>query len=75
MSDSSYGTCQVEPVYIENTLCIKVSIEGKDWYFTNQKDNTYYYYNPIGEYEKIAPVKKSTLFKDDAKSGREIFGI
>lgn len=70
VSDSSYGTCQVEPVYIENTLCIKVSIEGKDWYFTNQKDNTYYYYNPIGKYEKIAPVKKSTLFKDDAMSGR-----
>lgn len=70
LSDSSIAECQVEPVYIDETLCIRVSLDEKDWYFTNQIDNTYYYYNPIGKYEKVAPIKKSKLFKDDAMSGR-----
>lgn len=60
----------MEPVYLDNTLCIKVSLEETNWYFTNQTDGTYYYCNPIGEFEKVAPIKKSTLFRDDAMSGR-----
>lgn len=70
LQDSSFGVCQVEPVYIEDTLCIRIHLDECDWYFTNQTDGTYYYYNPIGKYEKIEPVKKSSLFYDDAMSGR-----
>lgn len=70
LTAEDYAACQVEPVYLDNTLCIKVSLEETDWYFTNQTDGTYYYCNPIGEFEKVAPIKKSTLFRDDAMSGR-----
>ena len=70
LTDSSYGDCEAGPVYIEDTLCIRVNLDGHDWYFTNQTDGTYYYYNPIGKYEKVSPVKKSSLFRDDAMSGR-----
>ena len=70
LSDSIFGSCRVEPVYIEDTLCIRVTLDGCDWYFTNQIDGTYYYYNPIGKYEKISPVEKSSFFRDDAFSGR-----
>ena len=70
LSDSYYGPCQVEPIYIEDVLSIRINLDGYDWYFTNQTDGTYYYYNPVGKYEKVSPIEKSTLFRDDAFSGR-----
>lgn len=43
----------------ENIDAMRATIDGKDWYFTNQSgiDDTYYYYNSFGKYCKLEPHK------------------
>lgn len=70
LQDRTWGKCHVEPVVMEDAIAIRVNLDDLDWYFSKQADGTYYYYNPFGKWEKISAVNKSTLFRDDAMSGR-----
>lgn len=70
VTDDSYGDCTVTPIYIEDMISLKVSIDGCDWYFSNQIDGTYYYYNGFGKFDKFPDVQKSDLFPDSIISGR-----
>lgn len=70
LQDISLGGCQANPVVIDDELALHVNLDNYDWYFKKQEADGYYYYNPFGKWEKISKVKKSTLFCDDALSGR-----
>lgn len=44
----------VSPLIYDNKICVDVKIDNKEWIFTNQLgDNTYYYLNSIGKFDKI----------------------
>lgn len=70
LDDANYADCKITPVYIDEYIGIQVSMDGQDWYFTNQIDGTYYYYNGLGKFTKIPDVVKSNLFPDSIMSGR-----
>lgn len=70
LDDASYADCRITPVYIDDYICLQISMDGKDWFFTNQIDGTYYYYNGAGKFTKVPDVKKSNLFPDSIMSGR-----
>lgn len=70
LQGTEYGNCSVNPVVMEDALALHINMDNLDWYFSKLSDGTYYYYNPFGKWEKISEIKKSTLFRDDAMSGR-----
>lgn len=54
LNDSKFSGIKVSPVVYDNLLCIDVKISDKEWVFTNQLgDNTYYYLNSVGKFDKI----------------------
>lgn len=54
LNDSAFAGIEVVPLLYENIMCIKVSMAGKDWIFTNQLgDATYYYLNDSNKFDKI----------------------
>lgn len=38
-----------------------IAIDGRDWYFTNQTDGTYYHINSYGKLAKLSPAEVSPL--------------
>lgn len=70
LDGEQYAGCKITPLYIEEMVSLQVSIDGLDWYFTNQIDGTYYYYTAVGKFTKIPDVEKSHLFSDSIASGR-----
>lgn len=55
--DARFEGITVAPVVINDLggiLCFSISIDGKDWYFTNQaNDSSYYYVNKAGKLDKM----------------------
>lgn len=70
LDGEEYAGCKITPVYVEDYIGIQVSMDGHDWYFTNQIDGTYYYYNGVGKFVKIPDIEKSAFFPDNIISGR-----
>lgn len=72
INDERFAGIQVTPVMYNETLCIDVKIDGKDWYFTNQTgDNSYYYINSNGKFDKIINADSALFTGYDAlASGR-----
>lgn len=70
LEGSQFAGCRITPLYIEDMISLQVSMDGLDWYFTNQIDGTYYYYNAVGKFTKIPDVEKSHVFSDGVFSGR-----
>lgn len=60
----------VTPVYIEDKIGITVETDGYEWNFSNQFDDTYYYYNGCGKFDKIEDIKVASVFDDNIFSGR-----
>lgn len=67
-----YANCQITPVYIEDDICIDVNIDGRDWYFTNQLDGTYYFYNPLGKFVKMQQLADVGIFNNDGFQNRGV---
>ncbi len=72
ISDPRFADIQVTPTNYNNTLCLKINIDDKDWIFTNQLgDNSFYFLNNKGKFDKIVTAD-SALFTGYEKfaSGR-----
>ncbi|MDF2484688.1 MAG: hypothetical protein K0R46_856 [Herbinix sp.] len=61
LQDQRFPGFTLTPVRNEdNTLAFSVTIDGYLWYFTNQvMDNTYYYINNYGKYDKMITAPSS----------------
>lgn len=54
INDERFAGISIVTDYLDNILCTQITIDGKDWIFSNQLgDNTYYYLNVYGKYDKI----------------------
>lgn len=61
LTDERFQGFEIYPAYlsnVDNLLTFCVVIDGKNWFFTNQTDGTYYYVNNLGNLDKIdnAPI-------------------
>ncbi len=62
ITDERFAGIRVVTDYLEDILCTQVTIDGKDWIFSNQLgDGTYYYLNVYGKFDKIEEAE-SALF-------------
>lgn len=56
---------------VNNMIGFALTIDGRDWYFTNQSDGSYYYVTPYGKLTKLKKAEESSLFQNDGfASGR-----
>jgi hypothetical protein len=54
IQDSRFENITLLPVYYDTTLCLQVTINNKNWLFSNQTgDNSFYYLNTYGKFDKI----------------------
>lgn len=54
ISDERFSSIYMTPVKYQETICLDINIDGKDWFFSNQLgDNTFYYLNPKNRFDKI----------------------
>ena len=73
ITDERFAGIQVMPLILSDVFTMKVTIDGKEWIFTNQLGNkdTYYYYNHGYCYDKIVPAKSIGFRgKESFASGR-----
>lgn len=74
LTDERFQTIQICPVSISdmnNMLAFYVTIDDKNWLFTNQTDGTYYYINPFGNLDKIDNAPMALFTKNSGfASGR-----
>lgn len=69
LDDARFNTITLQQAHLDNTISFNVIIDGVNWYFTNQLvDNTYYYINNYGKFDKIINAK-SALFTNYDKIG------
>lgn len=62
ITDSRFPSFTIQPVNLEKLLGFTVTIEGTKWTFTNHTgDDTYYYYNSYGKFDKIEPATSSVF--------------
>lgn len=72
VTDPTYLNCEITPVYIEDHISLEIVIDGLTWHFTNQIDDTYYYYNPVGKFVKMPQIKDAAIFNNDAMHHRGV---
>lgn len=72
VEDDSYLGCAVTPMYIDDDIAIEVVIDHTTWHFSNQQDDTYYYYNPVGKYVKMSVPKDAGIFNNDGIQNRGV---
>lgn len=68
-----FASMVIRPLYIDDLLSLGVMIDGREWYFTNQKETDgYYYLNPEANFAKIeeAEVFPFLKGKEEIFSGR-----
>lgn len=54
IEDSRFSTLRLQILQLDDIFGLNVVIDGTNWIFTNQtEDNTYYYLNGYGKYDKI----------------------
>lgn len=53
ITDSRYPGFVISPCIYNKTISFNILIDGKQWFFTNQTDGTYYYYNHYARLDKI----------------------
>jgi hypothetical protein len=67
ISDERFNGIKAALTLYNQTLCLKVNIDNKDWIFSNQLgDNSFYYLNVNGKFDKIKKAD-STLFTGHEK--------
>ena len=49
---------------------MNISIEGHEWNFAKNTDQTYYYVNAAGKAVKFPTIKQTEIFNEDAMSNR-----
>lgn len=69
-TDSKRAEYEVEAIYIDKDLGIRISIENHQWVFAKLSDGTYYYFNAAGKFVKFPKDSTIELFNEDAVSGR-----
>lgn len=72
VEDDNYYDCRITAIYIEDYMGIQVDIDGTAWRFTHELDDTYYYYNPVGKFVKIKPIKDAGIFNNDGFQNRGV---
>lgn len=70
LDDPAYAACQIQPILLNDMLGIRVIIEGRTWDFAYIPGDSYYFANPSGKLTHAAPIKSSSLFREDFMSGR-----
>lgn len=66
IDDPRFSSFLLKPVYLsdETTLGFCVTIDGRDWCFTNAaEDGTYYFFTSAGKLDKIDTAESSPIFK------------
>lgn len=72
INDERFQNINVKLVTIDDIYAFVVNIDSKDWVFTNEYNNedTYYYYNRFGNYDKIANPKSAVFTNYESIAGR-----
>jgi hypothetical protein len=62
ITDERFAGISIVPVNYNELLSIKVTIDGKEWVFTNEQgDGSYYYINSNGKLDKIITAESSVF--------------
>lgn len=62
ITDERFAGISVVTDFLDNVLCTQVTIDGKDWIFSNQLgDGTYYYLNVYGKFDKIKEAESAVF--------------
>jgi O-antigen ligase len=60
ISDSRFENISIMPVNYNSILCIQITVDNRNWLFSNQTgDNTFYYINEYGKFDKIISADSS----------------
>lgn len=70
LDDPIYAGCQIQPLVMDDMLCIRAMISGGSWDFVHVPNDGYYYANAAGKLVKYESVNTVGLFREDAFSGR-----
>ena len=70
LTDPEYLNCRVALVMYDEKLAVQISLEDHDWLFLQKDSGQYVLINQAGKEEVYQSPKFSTLFKNDAFSGR-----
>lgn len=71
IDDAAYAGCSVQPVMInDETMGIRVVVEGTVWDFAYVQGDGYYLANTAGKLEKFENPKSADLFREDTMSSR-----
>lgn len=68
--DDKYLNCMITTVMYGDKLGVQITTDGHSWIFTQNNENRYVLINQAGKEEIYKSAKFSTLFRDDALSGR-----
>lgn len=68
--DKNGAEYQAAAIFIGNELGLNISIEGHEWNFAKNTDQTYYYVNAAGKAVKFPTIKQTEIFNEDAMSNR-----
>lgn len=64
ITDPRFSTFTLQPVTFDSSFGFNVTIDGVNWFFTNQTgDGTFYFYNSNGKFDKIKEAE-SAVFTD-----------
>lgn len=53
VADEKFSGITVMNAYYNEQVYLKITVDGVDWYFTKQEDQTFYYLNKYGKLDKI----------------------
>ena len=70
LTDPDYLNCKVAVVMYNEQIAVQVTLEDHDWLFLQNDSGQYMLINQAGKEEVYKSPKFSTLFKNDAFSGR-----
>ncbi|MEG2440103.1 MAG: O-antigen ligase family protein [Acetivibrio sp.] len=73
VEDERFAGITLSYARYEEMICFGITVNGRTWYFTNQKgDNTYYYVNTTGKLDKMQNPEYAKFFKgkENFASGR-----
>ena len=70
IQNEGYKNCEISAVMYDDKLALSVNLDDHLWYFTKNEQNNYVIINQAGKLEEYKSANFSTLFRDDAISGR-----
>lgn len=70
IQNDGYRNCEVSAIMLNDQLGVSVTLDEHSWYFTKDDNNGYVLVNQAAKLELYKSEEFSTLFRDDAVSGR-----